>query len=476
MMNEESKYRYLFPYEKVPAGSRILIYGAGVLGQEYLRQILITGYCDVVGFLDKNYECYQNMRLPVYSPNKAAELKPDYVVVALRGELGLEEIKRILLKQGFEDTQIVYVLERTNLHHCLFGGECAAIHEQSLSYASSHLSFAFLVSGGFGDMIIQKPLVMEFARLVPEVNIDIYASRDAKFLKWLYSDCLQIKNIIADSGVQYLSRKDKYSLSFRIIGSGFLEIDHFCQEDFAPGYTMVSAIINSLQKKCVDENLSVTLPSAIMFRRRIYNGENCYTGFSYGGIIPIRSYRATIPFLKVYEEEYSSLHLPFCYITVNTGNGISPNGEGVAKAWPIERFQKTVDLFKEKYSDVAVVQIGASDELRLKNIDYYAMGRDWGLVAYILKNSVFHLDIEGGLVHLASQIGTKCIVLFGPTSMEYNAYLNNTNIKIGRCHDCYGYYLDTNRCARNMEKPECMYLITPEIVMQHIDDFMKERG
>ena len=67
-------YRYLFPFEKIPKGSTILIYGAGILGQEYLKQILISNYCKVVGFVDKNYADYPPMQVRVFSPEAIAEL------------------------------------------------------------------------------------------------------------------------------------------------------------------------------------------------------------------------------------------------------------------------------------------------------------------------------------------------------------------------------------------------------------------
>ena len=82
----------------------------------------------------------------------------------------------------------------------------------------------------------------------------------------------------------------------------------------------------------------------------------------------------------------------------------------------------------------------------------------------ILRQSVLHIDIDGGLVHLATHMGTKCIVLFGPTPVSYYGYEENINLKAGNCHECYCLYPETNRCARDMEQPECMYSITPEAV------------
>ena len=101
---------------------------------------------------------------------------------------------------------------------------------------------------------------------------------------------------------------------------------------------------------------------------------------------------------------------------------------------------------------------------------YLSLGDDffgvsWPCVAEILRHSLLHIDIEGGLVHLASQIGTKCIVLFGPTQIEAYGYANNINLRAGNCHNCYGLYQDINTCARGLSDPECMMSITPEMVL-----------
>ena len=97
-------------------------------------------------------------------------------------------------------------------------------------------------------------------------------------------------------------------------------------------------------------------------------------------------------------------------------------------------------------------------------------------MAHVLKNTLFHLDIEGGLVHIATQLGTKCIVLFGPTVKEYYGYEENINISVGTCHNCWGLYTDVNRCARGMAEPECMYSIQPELVMGYVDEYLGGSG
>lgn len=61
----ENQYTDLFPYEKIPYGSKILIYGAGDVGQEYLRQMLLTQYCEVIGFVDRAHDKIPPMVVPV---------------------------------------------------------------------------------------------------------------------------------------------------------------------------------------------------------------------------------------------------------------------------------------------------------------------------------------------------------------------------------------------------------------------------
>ena len=38
----------------------------------------------------------------------------------------------------------------------------------------------------------------------------------------------------------------------------------------------------------------------------------------------------------------------------------------------------------------------------------------------------------------------------------------------GNCHGCAGLYPSVDQCARHMEEPECMYSITPEMVMNAV--------
>ena len=108
----EYTYQYLIPFEKVRPGSRILIYGAGVVGSNYLQQILTTNYCHVVGMNDKAADKYAAYAVPVYLPSKIGGLKFDYIIIALATKTHYPQVMAMLQKYGVEDSKIIYIGER----------------------------------------------------------------------------------------------------------------------------------------------------------------------------------------------------------------------------------------------------------------------------------------------------------------------------------------------------------------------------
>ena len=56
---------YLFPFEKVKRESRIILYGAGESGYEFYQQLMTSGYCEIMAWVDRQYQWYQFLGLPV---------------------------------------------------------------------------------------------------------------------------------------------------------------------------------------------------------------------------------------------------------------------------------------------------------------------------------------------------------------------------------------------------------------------------
>lgn len=466
-----SEYKYLFPYEKVAPKSKILIYGAGLLGQEYYLQMSITHYCTIIGFVDKNYQKYTNSAITVYSPDDIPSLEFDYVVVALRMAAAFNEIKRNLTIAGVPDDRIVAVYERNYEIQYLFSQLNMKSEKMGYAFLEGEESIAFLVTGGIGDMVIQKKLITEIIRLVPECRIDIYNIKAFEFLKHLYVDVPNIINILPDLGSRYRDNHNKYKLSLTMEACHYIQVDTFDEKYWRSRNLIFADKIQMLIKRIKEENVGISMPAHVTMFRRWYKGENAYTGFNYDGVFGVRDKRVNIPLNSIAGIEFEKIRCSWKnsqYITINCGNGDCADATQVAKSWPIEYYNSLVYLVKEEFHDLDIVQLGGSEAGRIKGCDTYCLGEDFLLVEHILKNSLLHIDIEGGLVHIASQLGTKCIVMFGPTVAEYYGYENNINIRVGHCHNCWGLYTDVNRCARGMDKPECMYSISPQIIYEQV--------
>lgn len=510
-VNEHS-YQYLFPYEKVPFHSKILIYGAGTLGQDYLRQMRLTQYCEVIAIADRNYSQYPPMIVPVISPEQIHEFTFDYAVVALRMAAAFHEVKRLLKKESVPEERIVCIFEREEITepifkeqapaaHLLaeyssaehFSAECSSVECPSTeclstehstvkepAFSKTPFSIAILATGGFGDMVIQKRFVMELIRLAPECRIDFYNIKAIGLLKHLYADSPNVNLVIPDLGSRYRDNYKNYSLALTIEACHFIKVDKWERQNFITEKNIVEkrAIypefiwsIDKLKSETDKEEVSISTPAHLTMIRRAYQGLNAYSGFNYNGAFYIRDKNVSIPLEPEWELEFRKLGLNR-YITVNFGNGDCADGSKVAKSWSKEKFERLICLFKKKYPQIQVVQLGAADSVKLRGVDRWVLGADFRLSVHLLKNAMLHIDIEGGLVHIATQLGTKCVVLFGPTVKEYYGYEQNTNIQAGNCRNCWGLYSDVNRCARGLEEPVCMSSITPEMVMGHVDKYI----
>lgn len=81
---------YLAPYNKIPKGSKIVLYGAGNVGQSYYKQITELNYCQIVAWMDKNKTCCGSKKLSRYMDFTSVDY--DYVVIALKSESAVKKI------------------------------------------------------------------------------------------------------------------------------------------------------------------------------------------------------------------------------------------------------------------------------------------------------------------------------------------------------------------------------------------------
>lgn len=90
---------YLFPFNLVEPDARILLYGAGKAGKNYLNQIRCTGYCTIVCVVDKNYSKIHIDGMDVVSPEVIKNYEYDCIVLSQIDDDVKEAIEEELVSQ-----------------------------------------------------------------------------------------------------------------------------------------------------------------------------------------------------------------------------------------------------------------------------------------------------------------------------------------------------------------------------------------
>lgn len=97
---------YLFPFERIPQGADVVIYGNGNVGKQYCKQVQMTSYCNIVAILDKREE------EGVLVPSEIQNLDYDYIVIAIANKKVMIEIVAMLRAWNVEEDKIICELER----------------------------------------------------------------------------------------------------------------------------------------------------------------------------------------------------------------------------------------------------------------------------------------------------------------------------------------------------------------------------
>ena len=98
---------YLFPFDRIFPGGRLIIYGAGRVGKDYMQQLEKLCYGNSVTWVDKNYA---SMERNVSCPDCIADMEFDYVVIAIIKDEIVKEIKDWLMSTGVPNEKIIHCI------------------------------------------------------------------------------------------------------------------------------------------------------------------------------------------------------------------------------------------------------------------------------------------------------------------------------------------------------------------------------
>lgn len=104
--------KYRFPFEHIPYGSNIVLYGAGVVGQNLHYLIEESDYCHICKWVDQSYVKYQRQGFDVSPPAEIGNCNASYIIIAVEKQELFLQIKQIVLDYGWEEKAIVGPIER----------------------------------------------------------------------------------------------------------------------------------------------------------------------------------------------------------------------------------------------------------------------------------------------------------------------------------------------------------------------------
>ena len=87
----------LFPFGKIEKKSKIIIFGAGAIGQDYISQLELSQYCELIAVIDNNYDEFDSTVLEPECTLKNMEY--DVVVIAVKSnewaKQMIDDVKKI---------------------------------------------------------------------------------------------------------------------------------------------------------------------------------------------------------------------------------------------------------------------------------------------------------------------------------------------------------------------------------------------
>lgn len=99
---------YQFPFDKIPQGSKIVLYGAGAVGKAYYYSLKGCDYASIVAWVDKNRENKIKNGYHVIHPQEIESIQFDYIIICIEAREIALEIKNTLVNELAVDERKIF--------------------------------------------------------------------------------------------------------------------------------------------------------------------------------------------------------------------------------------------------------------------------------------------------------------------------------------------------------------------------------
>ena len=352
------------------------------------------------------------------------------------------------------------------------------MNEKKFAFETGKISIAFCLQYGLGDSLVAKKVFDALAAIEPDCATDIFykEKRHRIFAEAFYGDSKNLNRILSYEKF-YERLLAEYDLAVAVIGTHcvvFEGANSARLKSATPKLWQTALLIEEYNKANVFgiEPLGTSVSLRNVAISRIIH-KNFFWFLSCGGVLPFHDDRVDIKLSPANKRDFENLRLGQ-YITIysNIGrNEIRPK----VKTWPMKYLVEYVALVKKNFPQLEVVQVGGANEAEISNVDKKFLSGDLELTKYILANSLLHVGCEGGLIHLATALGTKCLVFFGSSDWHYFSYDRNINLASTVCEPCMYILPRFDVCLRGEKNPPCMLDITPQEAFDVTKEYLHSR-
>jgi len=465
---------FLFPYEAIKKDSNIILYGAGTMASDYVRQANNTGYCKIICALDRNPAEKASFPVKVCVPEDIKKINSDdyeTVLICIQDAKHSEDCEKRLIELGVPKEKI---LQSLNVALNALGFLPQPIYITN-DENPNVLKMCFFAYGGMGDSLIAANLVNSVRQIVSgNMQIDFYCQFTETFRGLNFID--NIRKLY-----EYSSENDYDISAFIYRGTYFEKINLNKIRKFSEtlyNWCLGEMQINNEIFGGSRDDCKHSLYAAFMGKNRV---EQC----NIKSILPFDRHSPTYMNWEWDSESrklFSDIGLENKrYITISTGIENS-NTVNNPKLWRTEYYNKLISLIKAKYPKITIVSIGQNYNFgKIENADIDLVGKTTiSNLKAILKNSLLHIGVEGGLVHLNHFLGGKSCCLYGPTSIDFFGYDENINLQSKeisqQClNGCEGVTTKWMAYGCLLAKEAvCMKTLYPEYVFEKISEYLGE--
>jgi SAM-dependent methyltransferase len=202
---------------------------------------------------------------------------------------------------------------------------------------------------------------------------------------------------------------------------------------------------------------------------------NRWSFLSAGGAFEMRDQRSSV-FMDMKHFDFAEKYGTHEYIVLSHGAAPVCGGFRQTKVWPKEQYEEFVKIQRTRFPKMKIIQIVTNKEPEIDGVDEILRDVEIEDVKVLLKCAVACVSSEGGVAHLAAQLSTPTVVIFGPTPEYYYGYKRNVNIVSPFCSDCMiarpNWYV---ACPRGFSTAKCMDAVSGEMVADAVSKILDAR-